>query len=215
MTTFSNPSSSNPFEFARVQTQARALEQIDFAAFPSPCFVLDESRLRRNLEIARFVQEQSGAKIILAFKGFSMWSAFPLVREYLPGATASSLNEAILCRQEFNREVHVYCVAYSDSEFPKILEVADHLSFNSFSQWERFKPQVQASQRHVSAGIRVNPEYSEVGTDLYNPSMPFSRLGVTRAEFRPDLLEGIEGLHLHALCENNSDVLERDRKSVV
>jgi carboxynorspermidine decarboxylase len=199
----------NPFEFAHVHTQARGIEQIDFAAFPSPCFVLDESRLRRNLEITRFVQEQSGAKIILAFKGFSMWSAFPLVREYLPGATASSLNEAILCKQEFNREVHVYCVAYSDTEFPQILEVADHLSFNSFSQWQRFKPQVQASQRHVSPGIRINPEYSEVGTDLYNPSMPFSRLGVTRAEFRPDLLEGIEGLHLHALCENNSDVLER------
>jgi carboxynorspermidine decarboxylase len=202
----------NPFEFARVQTQAHPLEQIDFAALPSPCFVLDESRLKRNLEVARFVQEESGAKIILAFKGFSMWSAFPLVRQYLPGATASSLSETILAKQEFQREVHVYCVAYSDTEFGQMLEMADHLSFNSFQQWQRFKPQVEAARaggKHVSIGIRVNPEYSEVGTDLYNPSMPFSRLGVTRAEFREDLLDGIEGLHFHTLCENNSDVLER------
>jgi carboxynorspermidine decarboxylase len=198
-----------PFEYVGAKTQIKPTSQIDFTALPSPCFVLDEARLKRNLEVFDFVQRESGAKIILAFKGFSMWSAFDTVRQVLPGATASSLWEAQLAKQEFQREVHVYCVAYSHDEFPKMLEVADHLSFNSFSQWQRFKPVVQATSRHVSVGLRINPEYSEVGTDLYNPSMPFSRLGVTRAEFKPELLDGIEGLHFHTLCENNSDVLER------
>jgi carboxynorspermidine decarboxylase len=188
------------------------LEQIPWRTFPSPCFVLDESRLLRNLELMKSVQDASGAKIILAFKGFSMWGAFDLVRQYLPGATASSLHETRLAKEEFRGETHVYMVAYSDDEFDEIIEAADHLSFNSFSQWQRFKPRVDAARargKHVSVGIRVNPEYSEVGTDLYNPSMPFSRLGVTRSEFQPDLLEGIEGLHFHTLCENDSDVLER------
>ncbi len=198
-----------PFEYVGAKTKIQLVSSIDFNAFPSPCFVLDEARLKRNLEVLDFVQRESGAKIILAFKGFSMWSAFDTVRQVLPGATASSLWETQLAKQEFQREVHAYCVAYSDEEFPQMLELADHLSFNSFSQWQRFKPVVQASSRHVSIGIRINPEYSEVGTDLYNPSMPFSRLGVTKAEFKPELLDGIEGLHFHTLCENNSDVLER------
>jgi carboxynorspermidine decarboxylase len=187
-------------------------DAIPWNALPSPCFVLDESRLRRNLELMRHVQQESGCQIILAFKGFSMWSAFPMVREYLPGATASSLNEVLLAHHEFQRDTHVYAVAYSDAEFPEILKMAHHLSFNSFSQWARFKPQVTAARAagsRVSVGIRINPEYSEVETDLYNPSQPFSRLGVTRSEFKPELLEGVDGLHFHTLCENDSDVLER------
>ncbi len=200
---------TNPFLYAQTKTKILDAAHIDFSDISSPCFVLDEARLRRNLEVFQFVQEQSGAKIILAFKGFSMWSTFPLVRQYLPGATASSLNEALLARHEFGREVHVYAPAYGDAEFPEILSLADHLSFNSFSQWQRFKAQVQASPRKVSVGIRVNPEYAEVETDLYNPCTPGSRLGVTRAEFKPELLDGIEGLHFHSLCEKNSDTLER------
>jgi carboxynorspermidine decarboxylase len=187
------------------------VSDIPWASFPSPSFVLDESRLLRNLELMRDVQTASGAKIILAFKGFSMWGAFDLVRQYLPGATASSLFETRLAKQEFRGETHVYMVAYSDDEFDEILHTADHLTFNSFSQWQRFKPRVdaaRASGRHVSVGIRINPEYSEVGTDLYNPSMPFSRLGVTRAEFEPELLDGVDGLHFHTLCENDADALE-------
>jgi carboxynorspermidine decarboxylase len=185
---------------------------IPWEALPSPAFVLDESRLLRNLELLKNVQMEAGCQIILAFKGFAMWSAFDTVRQYLPGATASSLNEALLAKHEFKGDVHVYMVAYSDAEFPEILELADHLTFNSFSQWQRFKPQVMAARergKHVSIGIRVNPEYSEVETDLYNPSQPFSRLGVTRAEFRGDLLEGVDGLHFHTLCENDSTALER------
>ncbi|MCD0175747.1 carboxynorspermidine decarboxylase [Deinococcus sp. 14RED07] len=189
------------------------VDSVDWAAIPSPAFVLDESRLRRNLALISHVQRESGAQIIVAFKGFSMWSAFPLLREYgITGATASSLNEARLAREEMQGEVHVYAPAYSDAEFPAVLELADHLVFNSFSQWERFKPQVLAARaagRTVHVGIRVNPEYAEVETDLYNPAGPFSRLGVTRREFRMDLMDGVDGLHFHTLCEKDSDTLER------
>lgn len=189
------------------------VDSVDWAAIPSPAFVLDESRLRRNLALISHVQRESGAQIIVAFKGFSMWSAFPVLREYgIIGATASSLNEARLAREEMQGEVHVYAPAYSDAEFPAVLELADHLVFNSFSQWERFKPQVLAAReagRTVHVGIRVNPEYAEVETDLYNPAGPFSRLGVTRREFRMDLMDGVDGLHFHTLCEKDSDTLER------
>ncbi|ULH15043.1 carboxynorspermidine decarboxylase [Deinococcus sp. KNUC1210] len=187
--------------------------QIDWASIPSPAYVLDESRLRRNLSLISQVQAASGAQIIVAFKGYSMWSTFPLLREYgISGATASSLNEARLAKEEMQGEVHVYAPAYSDEDFPELLKLADHLTFNSFSQWERFRPQVQAARaagKRLAVGIRVNHEYGEVETDLYNPAGPFSRLGVTRAEFRPDLLDGIDGLHFHSLCENDSDTLER------
>lgn len=188
-------------------------ENIDWNTIPSPAFVLDESRLRRNLELISYVQQKSGAQIITAFKGFAMWAAFPMLREYgITGATASSLNEAILAKEEMKGEVHVYAPAYSDEEFPRILELADHLVFNSFSQWLRFRPQVMAARaagRMIHVGLRVNPEYAEVETDLYNPAGPFSRLGVTRREFKEELLEGIDGLHFHTLCEKDSDTLER------
>ena len=199
-----------------VPTPAAAVfptDQIDWASIPSPAYVLDESRLRRNLSLISGVQKASGAKIIVAFKGYSMWSTFPMIREYgIHGATASSLNEARLAREEMGGEVHVYAVAYSDAEFPAMLALADHLTFNSFSQWERFKPVVEAARaagKAVHIGIRINHEYGEVETDLYNPAGPYSRLGVTRAEFRSDLLDGVDGLHFHSLCENGPDVLER------
>jgi carboxynorspermidine decarboxylase len=186
---------------------------IDFSQVPSPCYVLEETRLRANLELLSRVQREAGVKIICALKGFSMWSTFPLVREYLPGCTASSLNEARLAREEFGGEVHVYAPVYASSEIREVLDIADHISFNSFSQWTRFRKDVEErrlriSARPISVGIRVNPEYSEVETDLYNPCSPFSRLGVVRSEFRPELLEGVEGLHFHALCEQDVDALE-------
>jgi len=188
-------------------------DQIPWDTIPSPAYVLDESRLRRNLALISGVQQASGATIIVAFKGYSMWSTFPLLREYgIHGATASSLNEVRLAREEMQGEVHTYAVAYSDADFPEMLSLSDHLTFNSFSQWERFRPQVQAARaagKAIEIGIRVNHEYGEVETDLYNPAGPYSRLGVTRAEFRTDLLEGVDGLHFHSLCENGPDVLER------
>ncbi|MFC4639601.1 carboxynorspermidine decarboxylase [Deinococcus hohokamensis] len=189
------------------------VETINWADIPSPAFVLDESRLRRNLALISQVQRESGAQIIVAFKGFAMWSTFGLLREYgITGATASSLNEARLAAEEMQGEVHVYAPAYSDEDFPEILSLADHLVFNSFAQWVRFRPQVEAARaagRTVHVGIRVNHEYGEVDTDLYNPAGPFSRLGVTRREFRADLLDGVDGLHFHSLCENDSSTLER------
>lgn len=189
--------------------QVRPISEIDFSQFPSPCYVLDESRLRRNMEILDRVQHESGAKIICALKGYSLWASFPLIRQYLHGTTASGLYEAQLGREEFGGEVHVYSTAFTDSDFTEVLELADHISFNSFSQWQRFKQQVQNSPRAVTCGIRINPEFSEVETDLYNPCIPGSRLGVTRTEFRPDLLDGLEGLHFHSLCGKGSDSLER------
>ena len=179
---------------------------IDYRFVPSPCFVLEETRLRHNLEILDYVQKKSGAKIICALKGFSMWSTFPIVAEYLPGATASSLNEALLAKNEMKKEVHVFAPLYEDQEMDQIISIADHISFNSFSQWQHFKNKIIKSK--VSPGIRVNPESSTVETDLYNPCGRFSRLGVTQKEFKPELLEGLEGFHFHALCEQNVDALE-------
>jgi carboxynorspermidine decarboxylase len=180
----------------------------DFAQIPSPCYVLDQARLRENLELLRRVQREAGVKIICALKGFSFWRAFPQVRRYLPGATASSLHEAMLASSEMGGELHVYAPAYGDDEIDAILDLADHITFNSFAQWARFRQKTLAHPRRPSPGIRVNPEYSQVETDLYNPCAPFSRLGVTRSEFRASELDGIEGLHVHALCEQNSDALE-------
>jgi carboxynorspermidine decarboxylase len=185
---------------------------LDLSRVPTPAYVLEEVRLKDNLRLLDRVQRESGGKIILALKGFAFWSAFPWVREVLHGATASSLHEAILAKEEMGREVHVYSVAYSDREFPAILELADHLVFNSFSQWRRFRPQVEAARaagKQVSCGIRVNPGHSEVETPLYDPCYTHSRLGVTIDAFRSDELDGIDGLHFHAHCGNDSDTLER------
>ncbi|HLP42151.1 MAG TPA: carboxynorspermidine decarboxylase [Fibrobacteria bacterium] len=181
---------------------------LDIAQVPTPAYVLEEALLKRNLALLDRVQKESGAKIILALKGFAFWSAFPWVREVLHGATASSLNEARLAREEMGREVHTYSVAFTDKEFPDILRLSDHVVFNSFSQWRRFRAEGLAAGK-VSFGIRVNPGHSEVKTPLYDPCYPGSRLGVLRSEFRPDELDGIEGLHFHAHCGNNSDTLER------
>ena len=179
---------------------------LDYSQVPSPCYVLDEARLRKNMEILDDIQKKTGVKIICALKGYSFWRSFPLVGQYLAGATASSLNEAKLAKEEMGKEVHVFAPVYEDDEIDEILSCAGHISFNSFSQWQRFKE--KTLKAGVSAGIRVNPQFSTVDTDLYNPCGKFSRLGVTEAEFRPELLDGIEGLHFHALCEQDADALE-------
>jgi len=179
---------------------------IDYSSVPSPCYVLEESRLLRNLEILAKVQKKGNAKIICALKGFSFWKTFPLVSMYLNGTTASSLNEVLLAHQKMGKEVHVCAPAYMANEIKLILSYATHITFNSFSQWNLYKKETMKSK--VSAGIRINPEYSSVEVDLYNPTGRYSRLGVTRQEFKPELLDGIEGLHFHALCEQNADALE-------
>ncbi|MGE0021085.1 MAG: carboxynorspermidine decarboxylase [Draconibacterium sp.] len=187
---------------------------MDYAKIPSPAFVLDEKLLRRNLELIDSVQKKAGIEIILAFKGFAMWSAFPLVRQYLSGATASSLNEARLCFEEMKTRAHVYSPVYFESEFNEMMNYTSHIVFNSFSQFERFYPKTKNAGHKISCGIRVNPEYSDVGTDLYNPSAPGSRLGVGSNEFPDELPEGIEGIHFHVLCESDSFSLEEVLKNL-
>lgn len=180
---------------------------LDISRIPTPCYVLEEEKLRANLNLMQQVQHASGGKIILALKGYAMWSTFPIIREVLHGCTASSLNEARLAAEEFGKEVHVYAPAYTDAEFPEILKLAHHITFNSFNQWGKFGQRALAAG--VSCGIRVNPQVSEVAVDMYNPCGSRSRLGVTPEEFRPEALEGIEGLHFHALCECGAESLER------
>jgi carboxynorspermidine decarboxylase len=187
---------------------------IDFNQIPSPCFVLDESLLKINLEILNLVQEEAGVEIICALKGYAMWSTFPLIKQYLSGATASSLNEARLIYEEMGVEAHTYCPVYFENELDEILHYSSHVSFNSLSQFERFKEKVQNFRKPVSMGLRINPEYSEVETDLYNPAIPGSRLGITRDLMSDTLPEGVEGLHFHVLCENDSYVLERTLQKV-
>ena len=182
---------------------------LNFQGIPSPCFVLDEELLRINLEILDLVQKEAGVEIICALKGYAMWSTFPLIKHYLSGATASSLNEARLIFEEMGCEAHTYCPVYSDKEFDDILHYSSHISFNSLSQYERFIDRVRAYPKQVSVGLRINPEYSEVETDLYNPAIPGSRLGITIDKFGDTLPEGVDGLHFHVLCENDSFVLER------
>lgn len=182
---------------------------IDFSQIPSPCFVMEEELLRRNLRLIRSVQDRGGVQIILAFKAFAMWKAFPIVREYIGHSTASSVAEAQLAFEEMGSLAHTYAPAYTDTDFPHFLKCSSHITFNSLSQFERFYPQVQASGKKVECGVRINPEFSVVDTDLYNPSASGSRLGVTADRIGEQLPEGITGLHLHNLCENNSYDLEK------
>ncbi|TLV03068.1 carboxynorspermidine decarboxylase [Dyadobacter luticola] len=187
---------------------------IDYSQIPSPCFVLHEDLLRKNLALIDSVQKAAGCKIILALKGFSMYSVFPIVKEYLSGATASSLNEVKLINDFMGYQAHTYMPAYLDQEFDEILQRSSHITFNSLTQWERFKSRVEEFKslnpsHALSCGIRVNPQYSEVATEMYNPCVPGSRLGVTRDKLPNVLPEGIEGIHFHTLCENGSDTLER------
>lgn len=173
----------------------------------TPCYVCEEEKLRGNLETIRRVREESGATIILALKGFSMFSVFPMLKGALLGTAASSLNEARLGFEEFGKKVHLYAPAYREDEFEEISGYSSHITFNSFGQWKKFRERLKG--KDIRCGIRINPEHSEVTTGLYNPCSPYSRLGVTLANFEESELEGISGLHFHVLCENNSDALER------
>lgn len=184
---------------------------VDPSNIPSPCFVLEETLLRKNLELIKKVQNEAGIEIILAFKGFAMWSIFPVIREYINGATASSVNEARLCFEEMKTKSHTYCVAIAPYEIDELIKYSSHLTFNSLSQFNKYKDKCIKSG--ISCGIRLNPEYSEVTTELYNPCSPNSRLGITKEHFGEKLPEGIEGLHFHALCENDSFTLEKTLKS--
>ncbi|MCL1850687.1 MAG: carboxynorspermidine decarboxylase [Bacteroidetes bacterium] len=186
---------------------------MSYENLPSPCFVLFEEALEANLHLLDLVQKETGVSIICALKGFAFWRSFPLIRQYLKGATASSLNEARLIVEEMHCEAHTYAPAYLEEEFDVLLYYSSHLTFNSLSQWARFREKALASPKKISFGLRVNPEYSEVTTDLYNPALPGSRLGILAENMPAHLPEGIEGLHFHTLCENDSYALENCLKS--
>ena len=182
-------------------------------AIPSPCYVMEENLLRKNLELIRSVKERAGVDIILAFKAFAMWRAFPIIKEYIPRSTASSIHEARLAYEEMGCKAHTYSPAYTEEDFPVLLKYSSHITFNSVNQYRRFKSDVENYPEKISSGLRINPEYSEVETDLYNPCFPQSRLGIP-SENLPELPEGIEGLHFHALCESSSYALEKTLQAV-
>lgn len=192
-------------------------KKLDLSRLPTPCYVIDTALLERNLQLLKMVADNSGAKILLALKGFAMWHFAPLISRYLHGVCASGLYEAQLGREFFSGEVHTFSAAFPPQDIEQVLALSDHVIFNSFSQWQRFQPQVQAAKAlnpRLAFGLRINPEQPEGEFPIYDPSTAGSRLGIVRAEFRPELLAGITGLHFHNLCEQNVAPLERTLAAV-
>lgn len=187
---------------------------MDIQTIPSPCYVIEESLLRRNLTLIKDVKERAGIEIIMALKAFAMWKVFPIVREYIPYATASSVYEARLVYEELGTPAHTYSPAYTEADFPHLLKCSSHITFNSLSQFERFYPMVVADDRRISCGLRINPEYSDVATELYNPCAPGSRMGITSDKLPDQLPEGVEGLHFHTLCESSAQDMANTLQAV-
>lgn len=189
-----------------------SFDRFDARRVPSPCFVVDEVAIESNLKILHRVQQESGAKILSALKAFALWDLAPLVSRYLSGTCASGLYEATLGREEYSGEVHVFSAAFSEPDLKEILEIADHVVFNSFSQWQRFQPLIRAARERrpqLKFGLRINPEHSEGTIPIYDPCAPGSRLGIPLSEFQGQSLEGISGLHFHTLCEQDLPPLAR------
>ena len=186
--------------------------RFDTRRVPSPCFVIDEAAIEQNLRVLGRVQRESGARILLALKAFSMFSLAPLIARYLSGTCASGLHEARLGREEFGGEVHTFCAAFTERELQQVLQISDHVVFNSFSQWTRFREMALAAREKrpgLEFGLRVNPEHSEGKVPIYDPCAPGSRLGIPLSQFRADELDGISGLHMHTLCEQDFPPLQR------
>ena len=175
----------------------------------SPCYILDETKLRRNLSLIRSIAERAGVEIILAFKAYALWRTFPIFRQYISHTTASSVHEARLAYEEFGSRAHTYSPAYTADDFASIVRYSSHITFNSIGQYERFYPQTLTSDHPISCGLRINPEYSEVETLLYNPCAPGTRFGITSDRLPQVLPPGIEGFHCHCHCESSSYQLER------
>ncbi len=199
------------------QIAADTFTSFDPARVPSPCFVVDEVAVERNLRILQRVQQESGAKVLLALKAFSMFSLGPLIMRYLSGTCASGLLEAKLGREEYGKEVHVYSAAYTAGDLQEVLKIADHVVFNTLSQWQRFQPLVQAAKQqrpHLDFGLRINPLHSEGAVSMYDPCAPGSRLGTPIDQVQGQDLTGISGLHFHTLCEQNFAPLARTLDAV-
>ena len=182
---------------------------IDYSKIHSPCYVIDEERFRKNLALIKHVAAESGAEIILAFKGFAMWGVFPILREYISGAAASSVDEARLCFEEIGSPAHTYSPAYKTDDFDSLLKYSSHITFNSLAQFRKYSTELQNYPKKISAGLRINPEFSEINHGLYNPCSPGSRLGIISEDLIGGLPEGIEGLHFHVLFESDSYALEK------
>ena len=180
----------------------------------TPCYLIDLGLLKKNLQVLQAVQARTGCKILLAQKGYAAWSTYGLCRQYLAGAAASSLHEARLAHEYFGGQLHLCTPAYRDDEMDEYLKIVDHIVFNSFTQWGRFKDKVQSAPRKIECGLRINPMHSEVTTPIYDPCGPGSRLGIPLDQFQGDQLDGISGLHFHTLCELNADSLERTLPAV-
>lgn len=182
---------------------------VNYNILPSPCYVIDEGRFRKNLALIKHVSDESGAEIILAFKGFAMWGIFPILTEYVKGAAASSVNEARLCFEEIGSPAHTYSPVYKEDDFESILKFSSHVTFNSLDQYKKYSNVLKKYSKKISPGLRINPGYSEVSQSIYNPCSPGSRLGITADDLKSGLPEGIEGIHFHVLFESDSFALEK------
>lgn len=180
-----------------------------FEEVRQPIYILEESRLRRNLQLISGVACEAGIEVILAFKAFALWKSFPIFREYISSVTASSLSESRLGFEEFGAPVHTYSPAYTDDDIDTIARNSSHLTFNSLTQYQRYATRVRSINPDISLGLRVNPEYSEIHNILYDPCAPGSRFGIEASGLPDELPEGIDGFHCHCHCENGSDVFER------
>ncbi len=175
---------------------------------PSPCWLLEEDKLKNNLEILKNIKDKTGIKILLALKGYALWKSFDLVSKYLDGCCASGLNEALLASEEFKKEVHTYSPAFKDEEIEQIAKISNHLVFNSENQLKSFAKKAKEINPNISIGLRVNPETSHAPVEIYNPCGLYSRLGIKASDFKEEFLEQIDGLHFHALCEEDSSSLK-------
>ncbi len=180
---------------------------------PSPCWLLEEEKLQKNLELISDIKQQSGSKILLALKGYALWKSFPLIKPYLDGCCASGLHEAKLAADTFKKEVHTYSPAFKEEEIDEIAKISHHLVFNSPAQFHKFSTQAKKINPKLSLGLRVNPEYSESPKEIYNPCGLYSRLGTTLENMDDTVLEHCDGLHFHALCEQDASALENVLKN--
>ncbi|MCI6369639.1 MAG: carboxynorspermidine decarboxylase [Prevotella sp.] len=183
--------------------------QMIFNRIKMPAYILEEEKLRRNLSLIKGVADEAGIEIILAFKAFALWKTFPIFREYINSTTASSLSEARLAYEEFGAPAHTFSPAYTDLEIEDIARMSSHLTFNSLSQYSRHHTKALETNSNLKLGVRVNPEYSEVGTDIYNPCAPGTRFGVLASQLPERLPEDISGFHCHCHCESGADVFQR------
>jgi carboxynorspermidine decarboxylase len=178
------------------------------SSLPSPCWVLEEQKLIQNLEVINTVKQKSGAKVLLALKGYALWKSFPIIKPYLEGCCASGLHEAKLASETFGKEVHCYSPAFKKKELIEIASFSNHIVFNSPQQFKEFANQCRQINPNISLGLRVNPEYSKAPKEIYNPCGLYSRLGTTISNFDEYILDLIDGLHFHALCEESADSLK-------